>query len=140
VGHKNISDILDAKGSEVATIAPNALVQRALREMRSRDIGAVVVTTDGDDVLGVISERDILRSLVEHGCELLSLPVSDVMSRSVPVCRPDESTTSCMQTMTISRQRHLPVADADGNLCGLVSMGDLVKHRVEELETRCWAW
>lgn len=134
-----ISDILDAKGWEVATIEPEALVLFALQEMTSRNIGALVVTTDGKHVLGVISDRDITRALVDHGNQLLSLPVESVMTRAVPACRPDETTWSCMTTMTQSRERHLPVVN-DGILCGVVSIGDLVKNRIEELETRCWAW
>ncbi|MGH9039812.1 MAG: CBS domain-containing protein [Acidimicrobiia bacterium] len=135
----NISEILDAKGWDVATIEPDALVLRALHDMSARNFGALVVTNDGEHVLGVISDRDITLGLVRHGCDLLSLPVGDVMSTAVPVCRPDESTTSCMLTMTASRQRHLPVT-VNGVLCGLVSIGDIVKHRIEELELRCWAW
>jgi CBS domain-containing protein len=98
-----------------------------------------VVTNDGKYVLGVISDRDITRGLVRHGNQLLSLRVQSVMTRAVPDCRPDESATSCMMTMTRSRERHLPVTN-DGILCGVVSIGDLVKNRIEELETRCWAW
>lgn len=135
----NISAILDTKGWEVVTIEPDAPVLFGLKELDSRGIGALVVTDDHEHVLGVFSERDVTRALVRHGCDVLSLPVGDVMSRPVPVCRPDETTTSCMLTMTSSRQRHLPVT-VDGVLCGLVSIGDLVKSRIDELETRCWAW
>lgn len=129
----DVAAILDAKGWDVATIEPDALVLLALHEMTSRDIGALVVTQDSEHVLGVISERDVTRALVRHGCHLLDLRVRDVMSRPVPVCRPDESTNSCMATMTRSRHRHLPVV-SDGMLQGLVSIGDLVKNRLEELE------
>jgi CBS domain-containing protein len=135
----NVSDILDAKGWEVATIEPDALVLIALKEMTSRNVGALVVTNNGEHVLGVISDRDITRALVQHGNQLLSLPVESVMTHEIPVCRPDETITSCMQTMTWSRERHLPVTN-DGILCGVVSIGDLVKNRIEELEQRCWAW
>lgn len=129
----DIASVLDAKGWDVATIDPDALVLLAIHQMSSRNIGALVATKDGETVLGVISERDVTRALVRHGSDLLSLRVRDVMSRAVPVCRPDESANSCMATMTRSRHRHLPVV-VDGTLSGLVSIGDLVKHRLEELE------
>ena len=129
----NISSFLDAKGWGTATIEPDTLIPNALREMDARNIGALVVTQDGDHVLGVISERDVTRALVRYGCDLLDMRVEDVMARPVPVCAPDESTNECMLTMTQSRHRHLPVV-VDGVLCGLVSIGDLVKNRLEELE------
>jgi len=105
----------------------------ALHEMISRSIGAVVVTNGEGPVLGVISERDVIRALCRDAGRVLHLPIRDVMSRSVPTCRPDDSTTTCMATMTRSRHRHLPVV-VDGQLRGLVSIGDLVKHRLDDLE------
>ena len=129
----NIASILDAKGWDVVTIEPDALVLIALHEMTTRRIGALVVTNDGEQVRGIISERDITRALTQHGSGLLSLRVREVMSRHVPVCRPNETTAECMLTMTRTRQRHLPVV-VDGMLCGLVSIGDLVKNRLQELE------
>jgi CBS domain-containing protein len=129
----NVSAVLDAKGWEVATIEPEALVLLALHEMNMRNIGALVVTKDGEHVLGVISDRNIARALIRHGNNLLSLSVRAVMSRQVPHCRPDENVNECMLAMTESRQRHLPVLDG-GRLCGLISIGDLVKNRLQELE------
>jgi CBS domain-containing protein len=128
-----VSAVLDAKGWEVATIEPETLVILALHEMNMRNIGALVVTKDGEHVLGVISDRNITRALIRHGNNLLSLPVRTVMSRQVPHCRPDDDTSECMLTMTETRQRHLPVMTG-GRLCGLISIGDLVKNRLEELE------
>jgi CBS domain-containing protein len=129
----DVAAILDAKGREVVTVDPDALVLFAVHEMTTRNIGALVVTKDGEHVLGVISERDVTRALVRHGSQLLSVRVQDVMSRPVPVCRPDESINACMAIMTRTRHRHVPVV-ADGVLCGLVSIGDVVKNRLEELE------
>ncbi len=129
----DVAAILDAKGRDVVTVEPDTLVLLALHEMSTRNIGALVVTKDGQHVLGVISERDVTRALVRHGSQLLSLRVQEVMSRPVPVCQPDDSINACMATMTRSRHRHLPVV-ADGVLCGLVSIGDVVKNRLEELE------
>jgi CBS domain-containing protein len=129
----NVSAILDAKGWEVVTIEPDTLVLLALHEMNMRNIGALVVTDDGGHVLGTISDRDIARALIRHGNHLLSLQVKKVMSRRVPVCRPGDNTNDCMLVMTEARTRHLPVVDGR-RLCGLISMGDLVKNRLEELE------
>ncbi len=129
----DVAAILDAKGRDVVTVEPDTLVLLALHEMSTRNIGALVVTKDGQHVLGVISERDVTRALVRHGSQLLSLRVQEVMSRPVPVCQPDDSINACMAAMTRSRHRHLPVV-ADGVLCGLVSIGDVVKNRLEELE------
>jgi CBS domain-containing protein len=128
-----VSAILDAKGWEVVTIEPDTLVLLALHEMNMRNVGALVVTEDGKHVRGMISDRDIARALTRHGNQLLSMQVRKVMSRQVPVCRPDDDTNACMLTMTESRKRHLPVVDG-GRLCGLISIGDLVKNRLEELE------
>ncbi|HLF40515.1 MAG TPA: CBS domain-containing protein [Acidimicrobiia bacterium] len=128
-----IANVLDTKGSEVVTIGPEASVVFAVHEFSSRGIGALVVTEDGNRVEGVISERDVTRGLARHGSGVLSLRVREVMSRHVPACRPGDSTAECMAAMTRSRQRHLPVLD-DGRLCGLVSIGDLVKGRLDELE------
>ncbi len=130
---KKVAGILDAKGWEVVTIESETLVLLALHEMNRRNIGALVVTNDGERVLGMISDRDIARGLIRHGNHLMSLPVKTVMTRQVPYCRPGDDTNECMATMTENRQRHLPVLDG-GRLCGVISIGDLVKNRLEELE------
>ncbi len=130
---KKVSGILDSKGWDVVTTDPDALVLLALHEMNMRNIGALVVTKDGKHVLGTITDRDIARGLIRHGNHLMSLEVRKVMTRHGPTCRPDDSVDECMRTMTENRQRHLPVLDG-GRLCGLISIGDLVKNRLEELE------
>jgi CBS domain-containing protein len=128
-----VSDILSAKGREVETIRPDAKVLVAVHRMRMQNVGALVVSRDGTRVEGVLSERDVVRGLTRHGADLLEMGVVAVMSRNVPTCAPDDSLTSVMSQMTRTRNRHVPVVD-DGGLCGIVSVGDVVKHRLEEME------
>ncbi len=102
--------------------------------MRSRNgIGSLIDTEDGNTVEGLISERDIVRGLETHGPELLDLRVSEVMTRPVVTCGPDDTVHAAMNKMTRCRVRHLPVVDA-GRLYGIISIGDVVKHRLDELE------
>ena len=128
-----VSNILQSKGGEVETIRPDAKVLMAVHRLRMQNVGALVVSRDGLRVEGVISERDVVRGLARHGGELLDMSVVAVMSRQVPVCGPDDSLTSVMAQMTRTRNRHIPVVE-DGELCGIVSVGDVVKHRLEEME------
>ena len=128
-----VEGILRAKGHAVETTRPDTTVALAIRRLTSMGIGALVVSTDGERVEGVISERDIVRGLNEHGAKLLDMQVADVMSRWVPVCSSHESLRHVMAEMTRSRQRHLPVVD-EGKLRGLVSIGDVVKYRLDEME------
>src|SRR5262249_37595979 len=93
----------------------------------------IVVSEDGSMVLGLVSERDIIRGLTEHGAQLLTLPVSKLMTSPVITCRLEESITAVMARMTRHRARHLPVVEG-GKLCGIVSIGDVVKHRLDELQ------
>lgn len=129
----NVESILRTKGRRVETVAPDAKVIFAVHKLTSLGIGALVVSGDGQRVEGLISERDIVWGLNRHGAQLLDLQVGDVMSKSVPVCSPQDSITSVMAEMTRSRNRHVPVV-TDGRLAGLVSIGDVVKNRLEELE------
>jgi len=128
-----VDDILQGKGREVETIRPDAKVLMAVHRMRMQNVGAMVVSRDGERVEGVLSERDIVRGLTRHGAALLEMGVVAVMSRGVPVCSPADSLTSVMSQMTRTRNRHVPVVE-DGRLCGIVSVGDVVKHRLEEME------
>jgi len=128
-----VADVLREKGGEVETIRPDAKVLLAVHRMRMQNVGALVVSRDGIRVDGVLSERDIVRGLTQHGAGLLEMGVVAVMSRGVPTCGPDDSLTSVMAVMTRSRNRHVPVVE-DGRLCGIVSVGDCVKHRLEEME------
>ena len=128
-----VRDILHDKGAVVETIRPDAKVLVAVHRMRMQNVGALVVSRDGVKVEGLLSERDIVRGLTRHGGDLLDMGVVAVMSRNVPTCSPDDSLTSVMSQMTRTRNRHVPVVDG-GQLCGIVSVGDVVKHRLEEME------
>ena len=128
-----IADVLRAKGSAVATITPQTSVGGLLNEMVLHNIGAMVVVSP-DGLVGVVSERDVVRKLHEHGAELLRRPVSDIMSTSVATCAPGDSVDSLSVLMTRNRVRHVPVID-HGRLAGIVSIGDVVKTRMEELES-----
>jgi CBS domain-containing protein len=129
----NVDVILHEKGGVVETVRPDAKVLLAVHRMRLQNVGALVVSRDGDQVEGLLSERDIVRGLTRYGADLLEMGVAAVMSRGVPVCSPADSITSVMDKMTRTRNRHVPVV-TDGRLCGIVSVGDIVKHRLEEME------
>lgn len=129
-----VHDVLRAKGEEVETIRPDAKVLIAVHRMRMQNVGALVVSRDGERVEGVLSERDVVRGLTRHGADLLDMSVVAIMSRTVPVCSPDDSLVLVMDQMTRTRNRHVPVVDAAGRLCGVVSIGDVVKNRLEEME------
>jgi CBS domain-containing protein len=128
-----VEHILRNKGGQVEVVRPDAKVLMAVHRMRMQNVGALVVTRDGERVEGVLSERDVVRGLARHGADLLDMSVVAVMSRNVPLCAPGDSLTTVMAQMTRTRNRHIPVVD-DGRLCGIVSVGDVVKHRLEEME------
>jgi CBS domain-containing protein len=127
-----IADVLRSKGSEVVTVGPDTLVSELLAVLVGRNIGAAVVTS-GDAVVGIVSERDVVHCVYGRGGQLLSTPVSDIMTKDVVTCLPDDEVDSLMRTMTERRIRHLPVV-VDGQLVGIVSIGDMVKARIGELE------
>lgn len=129
-----ISEILRAKGADVATIPPDATVRRLLALLAERNIGAVVVSADGSAIEGIVSERDIVRRLGEQGAALLDAPVSAIMTTQVRTCAPGDNVDDLRVTMTEHRIRHLPVV-RDGRLVGIVSIGDVVKSAIAELET-----
>lgn len=129
-----VRDVLRTKGADVETIRPEAKILMAVHRMRLQNVGALVVSRDGAKVEGVLSERDVVRGLTRHGAELLDMGVVAVMSRQVPVCAPDDLLVAVMDQMTRTRNRHVPVVDGAGRLCGIVSVGDVVKHRLEEME------
>jgi CBS domain-containing protein len=128
-----VSEILEQKGSHVATLAPDTTVRFAVAELNRYRIGALVVSTDGQRVEGIVSERDVVRGLSERADGLLESPISVLMSSSVHTCGLDDDTETLMQAMTVRRIRHVPVV-RDGVLCGIVSIGDIVKSRIGELE------
>jgi len=129
----NVETILRTKGRAVTTIRPGETVGAAVDALISRNIGALVVSEDGERVDGIISERDIVHALARHGAGLLAVGVAEVMTRPVVTCDPTESVGELMAEMTNRRIRHLPVVQ-DGRLCGIVSIGDLVKNRLDEIE------
>ena len=130
----NVDGILRAKGATVVTIRPDATVRDLVQGLREERIGAMVVSADGRTVLGIISERDVVRGLAERGPRILEAPVAELMTRDVVSCTPGEAVKQVMAEMTRRRIRHLPVV-ADGVLCGIISIGDVVKNRLEEMET-----
>jgi CBS domain-containing protein len=128
-----IADVLRTKGASVATITPETSVSGLLTELSLHNIGAmVVVSTDG--VVGIVSERDVVRKLHEHGVDLLRLPVSEIMTTMVATCSPTDTVDHLTALMTTKRVRHIPVVEND-RLVGIVSIGDVVKQRMEELES-----
>ena len=129
----NVETILDNKGRAVTTIRPDDTVGAAVEALVSRNIGALVASEDGERVDGIISERDIVHALAHRGSGLLSLTVAEVMTRSVVTCDPTRSVGELMAEMTNRRIRHLPVV-RNGRLCGIVSIGDVVKNRLDEIE------
>ncbi|BDT91999.1 MULTISPECIES: CBS domain-containing protein [Nocardia] len=129
-----ISEILRRKGSDVATVAPETTVRALLATLAERNIGAVVVSPDGATIAGIVSERDVVRSLHARGAELLDTPVSAIMTAAVRTCAPEDRVDGLRRTMTEHRIRHLPVVDA-GRLVGIVSIGDVVKSAISELAT-----
>jgi CBS domain-containing protein len=129
----NVETILRTKGSAVATIRPDETVGVAVQQLIDRNIGALVVSNDGDSVDGIISERDIVHGLADHGAALLSLKVAEMMTRRVVTCELSDGVDQLMAEMTNRRIRHFPVVQ-DGQLRGIVSIGDVVKNRLDEVE------
>lgn len=131
-----VSVILSRKGSDVVTIARDAMVTEALQVLAEHNVGALIVSADGTVVDGIVSERDIVRWLAREGPEALEYPVEQVMTSEVLTCASDATADDVMQTMTTHRARHLPVLDDDGRLAGIVSIGDVVKSRIDDLVTQ----
>ncbi len=129
-----IVTMLRAKGDFVASVPPTATVQELLEALARHRIGAVVVSGDGSSIDGIVSERDVVRHLREAGAALLDRPVSDIMTAEVVTCDLSTSVEQLMRVMTDQRIRHVPVVD-NGALVGIVSIGDVVKNRISELES-----
>ena len=128
-----VESILRAKGTDVVTTRPDATIATVVGTFKREGIGALVVTEDGRHVLGLISETDIISGLAEHGARLLHLAVADLMHGGIAMCAPDDSLEHVMARMTHRRVRHIPVA-RDGALCGIVSIGDVVKSLLHDLQ------
>ncbi|MGH3435544.1 MAG: CBS domain-containing protein [Sciscionella sp.] len=127
-----IADVLRGKGSDVVTVTPDTTVDQLLAALAERNIGAVVVV-DGQAVAGIVSERDVVRQLHANGPGVLAMSVSQIMSSPVVTCAPEDPLTQLMSIMTERRFRHLPVTQ-DGRLIGIISIGDVVKNRLAQLE------
>lgn len=128
-----VSDILAQKGGLVFTVSPGTTVAQIAQQLSTRRIGSVLVMANADTVGGIVSERDLVRALARHGAAALDLEVRQVMTRDVVTCHPDDPIEHVMGLMTAGRFRHLPVED-HGELVGLISIGDVVKARIEEAQ------
>ncbi len=129
-----VKDLLARKGATVVTIEPGSTVADVVAALVKYRVGSLVVSGDGRHIDGIVSERDVVRGLNNHGVELLQMAVSDLMTANVLSCEPTQETAWVARTMTEHRFRHMPVT-LDGVLYGIVSIGDLVKNRIDELET-----
>jgi CBS domain-containing protein len=128
-----VQAILSTKGGNVLTIEPTASIGAAAKILAVRRIGALVVTGPEQRVIGIVSERDIVHVLAMRGAEALDLPLTEIMTRKVATCSPSDTISSIMERMTTGKFRHVPVID-QGRLAGIVSIGDVVKHRLQEME------
>jgi CBS domain-containing protein len=128
-----VRTILDTKGHQVESIQPGAKLSAAVKILGEKKIGAVLVLNIAGSIEGILSERDIVRVLGERGAAVLDEPVSNVMTRKVVSCRQSDTVSAIMEMMTLGKFRHLPVVE-DGKVVGLISIGDIVKWRVQEYE------
>ena len=128
-----VSTILAGKGREVVSVEPSASLADAVRLLAGKRIGAAVILGADRRIAGIISERDIVRVLAERGAGALDAPVSQTMTRKVETCNESETVSSLMERMTSGKFRHMPVVDR-GRVIGIVSIGDIVKHRLHEME------
>jgi CBS domain-containing protein len=129
-----VRQILEAKGTVVDTVTSGATLTDVARLLAAHGVGALVVSDDGQTIAGIVSERDLARAVAAAGAAALDLAVTDAMTREVSTCAPNDSLESLMETMTNERIRHLPVT-VDGRLAGIISIGDVVKNRLAELQT-----
>ena len=128
-----VADILRIKGSVVKTVAPQETALLLSGHLRAAQIGALVVSADGNSIDGIVSERDLAYGLATHGARLPTIPISELMTKAVVVCSPEDSIADVMKLMTQRRIRHVPVKDGD-QLVGIISIGDVLKHRLGELQ------
>lgn len=127
----SIRHILEEKGRQVFTMTPNATLEEAARELSDRKIGALILTDDDGAISGILSERDIVRMVARNGAACLSQSIADVMTTKVVTCTEAMSIDEVMEIMTTGRFRHVPVEEK-GRLVGVISIGDVVKKRIEE--------
>ena len=129
----NVEHILASKGREVRTIRPDAPIEDALRRLRAERIGSLVVSQTGTDLVGIVSDRDILYAIADHGTDVLGESVGSIMTEKVFTCSREDRVSAIMALMTDRRIRHVPVLEKDGRLCGMISIGDVVKQRLREM-------
>ena len=130
----DVKSVLDSKGTRVVTARPRTAISSVAHRFRQERIGALVITDDDEkSILGIVSERDVVHGLSNHGAELLAMRVEQIMTREVATCSPTDNLKKVMAQMTRLRARHIPVVE-DGALSGLISIGDVVKHRLDDLE------
>jgi CBS domain-containing protein len=129
----NVTTILSAKGGDVISIEPAATLETAVRMLAERGIGALLVLGPDRRLVGILSERDIVRVLAEQGAGVLAQPLSQVMTRKVVTCSPSDTVDVLMERMTTGKFRHVPVVEQE-KVIGVISIGDVVKHRLKEIE------
>lgn len=129
-----VSSVLKHKGHDVVTVAPQQTVAWVVKVLAQNRIGAVPVISEEGQLIGIISERDIIRGMSEHADAVLALAVDQLMTRDVKTCSPEDELVDLMEVMTLQRIRHLPVIQS-GALHGIVSIGDVVKQRLEEVQS-----
>ena len=128
-----VKAILEAKGGSVITIDPTASLEEAAKILADRRIGALVVTGPEQRIVGIVSERDIVAMLAARGCHAFDVPLTAVMTRKVTTCSPSDTISTIMERMTDGKFRHVPVVE-QGKLTGIISIGDVVKHRLQEMD------
>jgi len=129
----NVTTILSAKGGDVISVEPTATLETAVRTLAERRIGALLVLGPDRRVIGILSERDIVRVLAEQGAGGLAQPLAQVMTRKVVTCSPSDTVDVLMERMTTGKFRHVPVVEQE-KVIGVISIGDVVKHRLKEIE------
>jgi CBS domain-containing protein len=129
----HVSDILKAKGSRVVTVRPDVTVEHLAQRLRAERVGALVVSETGTSADGIVSERDVAYGIAEQGAAILGRTAAEVMTKAVVTCSPDDTIAHVAKTMTHRRIRHLPVTEGK-RLVGIISVGDVVRHRLDELE------
>lgn len=134
----NVQTILKTKGTRVVTVKPETTVTDALRVLKQERIGAVVISPDGKAVAGILSERDVVRTLADRGADTLARPVSEVMTKAVVTCDAKDTIVELMDRMTQGHFRHMPVVEGD-ELSGMISIGDVVKARLSQVESEAEA-
>jgi len=134
-GHSYLraTHILSEKGNTVHSVAPTDVLQTAIEQLKAHRIGAILVI-EGEKLLGILSERDVVRQLADHGAEALNQPVTQVMTKDPQTCSPSDPLIRIMKRMTDGNFRHMPVADVSGNLLGMISVRDVVAYRLREIE------